>query len=426
MDTIVALATARGKAGVAVVRVSGPQAWAAARALSGTLSEPRRASLRFLRAATGEIIDQALVLLFARGHSFTGEDVAEFHLHGSTAVVAAVLRALLAMSGVRAAEPGEFTRRAFEAGRLDLVQVEGLADLIDAETEAQRKLALRVVEGETHRKVESWRTGLMTALAMTEAALDFADEELPADMAQLVIAPLSEVLSMLRQEEAGFRATERIRDGFEVAIIGAVNAGKSTLLNRLAGREAAITSEIAGTTRDVIEVRMEIGGLPVTLIDTAGLRDTSDKVEQIGIARGQARARAADLRVYLKSDPKEQVIPQAPDDLVVQGKADLWQCDGVSGETGQGVDALLEAIEAQLGGRLGASSVFSRARQFERISAAAQSVESALERAGTGTADWELAAEDMRRALFHLEGLVGRVEADDILGQIFSAFCIGK
>lgn len=426
MDTIVALATARGKAGVAVVRVSGPQAWAAARALSGTLSEPRRASLRFLRAATGEIIDQALVLLFARGHSFTGEDVAEFHLHGSTAVVAAVLRALLAMSGVRAAEPGEFTRRAFEAGRLDLVQVEGLADLIDAETEAQRKLALRVVEGETHRKVESWRTGLMTALAMTEAALDFADEELPADMAELVIAPLSEVFSMLRQEEAGFRATERIRDGFEVAIIGAVNAGKSTLLNRLAGREAAITSEIAGTTRDVIEVRMEIGGLPVTLIDTAGLRDTSDKVEQIGIARGQARARAADLRVYLKSDPKEQVIPQAPDDLVVQGKADLWQCDGVSGETGQGVDALLEAIEAQLGGRLGASSVFSRARQFERISAAAQSVESALERAGTGTADWELAAEDMRRALFHLEGLVGRVEADDILGQIFSAFCIGK
>jgi tRNA modification GTPase len=176
----------------------------------------------------------------------------------------------------------------------------------------------------------------------------------------------------------------------------------------------------------VIEVRMEIGGLPVTLIDTAGLRHTSDKVEQIGIARGQARARAADLRVYLKSDPKEQVIPQTPDDLVVQGKADLWQCDGVSGETGHGVDALLEAIEAQLGGRLGASSVFSRARQFERISAAARSVESALERAGTGTADWELAAEDMRRALFHLEGLVGRVEADDILGQIFSAFCIGK
>jgi tRNA modification GTPase len=426
MDTIVALATARGKAGVAVVRVSGPLAWSAALRLGGSLPQPRQAGLRFLRGDDGEIIDQALVLLFAQGQSFTGDEVAEFHLHGSTAVISAVLRVLLAIPGLRAAEPGEFTRRAFEAGRLDLVQVEGLADLIDAETEAQRKLALRVLEGETHRKVEAWREGLITALAMTEAALDFADEELPTDMTELVSNPLREVATSLRAEEAGFRTTERIREGFEVAIIGAVNAGKSTLLNRLAGRDAAITSEVAGTTRDVIEVRMEIGGLPVTLIDTAGLRETTDKVEQIGIARGQERARKADLRVYVKSDPGEEISPQTPDDIVVQGKADVWRYEGISGVTGQGVDALLNALEARLGGRLAASSVFSRARQFERISAAAASVDSALVRAQAGTADWELAAEDIRRALFHLEGLVGRVEADDILGQIFSAFCIGK
>ena len=365
-------------------------------------------------------------MLFTKGASFTGEDVAEFHLHGSSAVVAAMLRRLLAMEGLRAAEPGEFTRRAFEAGRLDLVQVEGLGDLIEAETEAQRKLALRVLEGASHARVAAWRDDLITALAMIEAALDFADEELPPDMTALVAEPLERAAASLNAERAGFRATERIREGFEVAIVGAVNAGKSTLLNRLAGREAAITSEVAGTTRDVIEVRMDIGGLAVTLIDTAGLRETDDRVERIGIERGQDRARAADLRIYLKSAPDEKVIPQDEGDLVLLGKADLWGGAGVSGATGAGVDALLDQVESRLTDRLHGSSVFSRARQFDKITSAAASAELALAHLNKGSAAWELAAEEIRAALFQLEGLVGKVEPDDILGQIFSAFCIGK
>ena len=426
MDTIVALATARGKAGVAVVRVSGPLAWVAAGAVCGLLPEPRRAALRDFRDEAGALIDQGLLLLFPEGQSFTGEDVAEFHLHGSAAVVAAMLGRLLAMDGLRAAEPGEFTRRAFESGRLDLVQVEGLGDLIEAETESQRKLALRVLEGASHARVAAWRDDLVTALAMIEAALDFADEELPLDMTALVAEPLARAASSLRTECAGFRATERIREGFEVAIVGAVNAGKSTLLNRLAGREAAITSEVAGTTRDVIEVRMDIGGLAVTLIDTAGLRDTDDRVESIGIQRGQARARAADLRIYLKSAPDEGVDAQSIEDLVLLGKADLWGLEGVSGATGQGVDHLLSEVESRLSMRLSGSSVFSRARQFDKITSAAASAEIALEHLHKGSAAWELAAEEIRAALFQLEGLVGKVEPDDILGQIFSAFCIGK
>ena len=426
MDTIAALATASGRAGVAIVRVSGPRAWDVCQALVGRLPEPRRAALCRLRDGAGELIDEALVLLFDQGNSFTGERVAEFQVHGSPAVVRALLNAVTAQSGVRLAEAGEFTRRAFEAGVLNLAEVEGLADLLTAETEAQRRLAQRVLDGTIGRFLEGMRQDLLHSLAMIEAALDFADEELPDDLAQHIEAPLLRVMSRLQQELAGRRASEQIRDGFEVAIVGNVNVGKSTLLNALAGREAAITSEWAGTTRDVIEVRMEIGGLSVTLIDTAGIRDTEDQIERLGIDRGQRRAQAADLRIYLKADPADEVVVQDPEDIVLLSKADLWQAPGISGQTGQGIPALIEAIEARLMTRASNSSVFSRLRHFSKLQLAVSHLEAASEGLQQRDAGWELIAEEIRLAIRSLDGIIGRVDVEDVLGEIFSAFCIGK
>ncbi|MCK4712193.1 MAG: tRNA uridine-5-carboxymethylaminomethyl(34) synthesis GTPase MnmE, partial [Marinosulfonomonas sp.] len=269
MDTIYALATALGKSGVAVIRLSGPLAFSAAKTLAGSLPEPRVAGLRSLCDADGVLLDQALVLTFAQGHSFTGEDVAELHLHGGPATIKAVLQTLGDIDGLRLADPGEFTRRALENGCLDLAQIEGLSDLLEAETEAQRKQALRVFSGALGDKAEGWRTDLIRAAALLEATIDFADEDVPVDVTPEVSMLLDSVMTALAKEAAGVQITERIRDGFEVAIVGAPNVGKSSLLNRLAGRDAAITSEIAGTTRDVIEVRMDLNGLPVTILDTA-------------------------------------------------------------------------------------------------------------------------------------------------------------
>ncbi|MGH1446043.1 MAG: tRNA uridine-5-carboxymethylaminomethyl(34) synthesis GTPase MnmE, partial [Cognatishimia sp.] len=321
-DTVFALATAPGKAGVAVVRVSGPAVADVAAALFGELPAPRMASLKVLCDAGGVRLDQALVLYFEQGRSFTGEEVLEFHLHGSIAVVNRVLRVLGDLNGLRLAEAGEFTRRALENGCLDLAQVEGLADLIDAETEAQRRQALRVLSGDLGKVAERWRSDLIRAAALIEATIDFADEDVPVDVTPEVEALLNGVLSVLAKEISGVETAERIRTGFEVAIVGAPNVGKSTLLNALAGREAAITSEFAGTTRDVIEVRMDLSGLPVTLLDTAGLRDTDDHVEGIGIERAKERAVAADLRVFLIEDGQSPDFEPLAGDIVVAAKAD--------------------------------------------------------------------------------------------------------
>jgi len=425
MDTIVALATARGRAGVAVVRVSGPQAMAVCAALAGTPPPPRVASLRALRGADGGLIDTALVLVFTPPASFTGEPVVEFQTHGSQPVVAALIAACLAVPGVRPAEAGEFTRRAFHAGKLDLTQVEALADLLDAETEGQRRQAMRVLDGTLSRLVGGWREALLDALALCEASVDFADEDVPDDLAPAAVALIGGLHGGISAQLAGRAAAERLREGFEVAIIGAVNAGKSTLLNTLAGREAAITSARAGTTRDVIEVRMEIGTLPVTLIDTAGLRETEDEIERIGIERGQARARAADLRIYLRAQPDDHPEPQSADDIVVLSKADLWGQPGLSALTGQGVSDLLNQIEARLADRGAVSTVFSRARHFDKLTRAQGHLDRARAELSAG-GQWEIAAEELRLALRALDGLVGRVDVEDVLGRIFSSFCIGK
>ncbi len=430
-ETIFALASARGRSGVAVVRVSGARAWSAAAALAGPLPEPRRAVLRTLRTAEGEAIDTAVVLLFAAGASFTGEPVAEFQVHGSAAVIAALLGALGAMPGLRPAEPGEFTRRALESGRLDLAQVEGLADLIAAETEAQRRQALALASGALGRRAEGWRVRLVRAAALLAATIDFADEDVPEDVMPEVRALIGEVAGELARELAGADAAERIREGFEVAIVGAPNAGKSTLLNALAGRDAALTSDVAGTTRDVIEVRMDIAGLPVTLLDTAGLRAAGDRVEAMGVARALERARAADLRVFLlggEGDARAMLAP-APGDLVVRGKADLGAPDGglaVSGLTGAGLGELVAAIGSRLEPLAAGAGLAGRARHRAALGRAAAALEAAAAEAARGAGRAELAAEELRRATGALESLVGRVDVEHLLDEIFASFCIGK
>lgn len=424
MDTIYALASARGKAGVAVLRLSGPAAHDAAVMLCGDLPPARRASLRRL-VCNGVELDQALVLVFPQGESFTGEPSVELHLHGSLAVVQSVMRVLSGIPGLRLAEPGEFTRRALENGRLDLAQVEGLADLIDAETEAQRRQALRVLSGAIGRRAEEWRRKLIRAAALIEATIDFADEDVPVDVTPEVMDLTHDVLVDLRREVAGSHAAERIRDGFEVAIVGAPNAGKSTLLNALAGRDAAITSEFAGTTRDVIEVRMDIGGLAVTLLDTAGLRKTADPVEQIGIERALERATSADLRVFLESGEDIPGIMPMPDDITLPGKADVTG-KGVSGKTGQGVPELIAAIGERLLARSAGAGLVTRERHRLAIERAIGAMESARVEIQKGAARAELAAADLRIAIRALEALVGRVDVENLLDEIFSSFCIGK
>ena len=427
--TIFALASARGAAGVAVVRLSGPGSWAAVARLANVSREtfqPRKSSLRVLRDGAGGVLDQALILAFEAGRSFTGEESAEVHLHGSPAVVKAVLAELGAMPGLRMAEPGEFTRRALENGRMDLAQVEGLSDLIQAETEAQRRQAMRVFSGALGAKAEGWRARLIRAAALIEATIDFADEDVPVDVTPEVLALLDGVTSELQAEAEGVRAAERIRDGFEVAIVGAPNAGKSTLLNALAGREAAITSEIAGTTRDVIEVRMDLCGLPVTILDTAGLRETQDVVEGIGVARALERAKAADLRVFLTLG---EPLPLEPEDgdLVVRGKADLGGAQGlaVSGRTGQGVPQLIDASVEALEPRAARAVTATHERHRQAIVTALGAMARARDML-SGAQGAELAAEDLRTAIRALESLVGRIDVEHLLGEIFASFCIGK
>ena len=427
MDTIYALATARGRSGLAVVRISGPGALAAGLALCGSLPAARVAGLRRLTWG-GELLDEALVLSFAEGASFTGEAVVELHCHGGPAVVGAVLRALSAQPGLRLAEPGEFTRRALENGVLDLAQVEGLADLIDAETEAQRKQAVRVLSGSVGQKVEGWRRDLIRAGALLEATIDFADEDVPVDVSPEVLVLIDGLMADLGREAAGVSAAERIRDGFEVAIVGAPNAGKSTLLNQLAGREAAITSEIAGTTRDVIEVRMEIAGLPVTFLDTAGLRDTEDRLERAGIERALARAEAADLRLFL-ADGSALPLEPAGDDLVVMGKADtISGASGlaVSGKTGAGVPELMARIGEILEARVGSAGALVRERHRVAVTTAIAALAESRAEVVRPDSRVELAAEHLRQAVRALDALVGRVDVDDLLGEIFASFCIGK
>lgn len=431
-DTIYALASARGKAGVAVIRVSGPKAHFAL-AQMAAVPKTRQASLRKLHWQ-GAFLDEALVLVFEEGASFTGEPSVELQLHGGQAVIAAVLQALSGIDGLRPAEAGEFTRRALENGCLDLTQVEGLADLIDAETEAQRAQSLRVLSGAIGAKVDGWRRDLVRAAALLEATIDFADEDLTVDVMPEVRSLLDGLLRQLEAELAGAKIAERIRDGFEVAIVGRPNAGKSTLLNALAGRNAAITSEIAGTTRDVIEVRMDVDGLAVTFLDTAGLRDTDDAVEALGVELALQRANAADLRLFLLDGVKDTpAVVRRDGDLIVLGKADRFASDElshfenhVSGLTGEGVQSILSAVSSVLLSRTAGAGTLTRQRHQVAVRNSLSALHLALEELERTAMVVEVVAEELRSASRALEVLLGRIDVETVLGEIFASFCIGK
>jgi tRNA modification GTPase len=431
-DTIYAVASGFGRAAIAVVRISGPRTRTILEAMAGGVPEPRRLVLRHLTDThSGAVLDQALVAWMPGPHSFTGEDQAELHIHGGPAVRTAVLRALGRMEGCRAAKPGEFTRRAFLNGRMDLSRVEGLADLIDAETEAQRRQALRQLEGALGGLVEEWRARLIDALALLEAALDFSDEgDVPAHLEAEAGAALGRLAGEIAQNLADERRGERLREGFVVVLAGPPNVGKSSLLNALARRDVAIVSATPGTTRDAIEVRCDLGGLPVTFVDTAGLRLSEDPVEQAGMARTRSRLGTADLTLWLMApDAAESPPEEAGPLLKVATKADLARVDGadlaISAVSGQGLSALLDRIEHEAEAALGqGDAVLTR----ERHRAALVRAREALDRAGRALAEGrtELVAEDARLALRAVGEITGRVDVEQVLDRLFATFCIGK
>ena len=428
MDTIFALASTPGKAGISVIRISGKGAFDAIAKITSSLPDFRYSALRQINDQFGCAIDRGIIVCFKGPESFTGEDVVELHLHGSPAVVASVLRVLSNFEALRSAEPGEFTRRALENNKLDLAQVEGLADLIDAETEGQRLQALRVLSGDIGKKAGVWRTDLIRASALLEATIDFADEDVPEDVMPEAIDLIDKTMKSLIAEASGVKIAERVRSGFEVAIVGAPNVGKSSLLNRLAGREAAITSEIAGTTRDVIEVKMDLAGLPVTFLDTAGLRATDDAIENIGVNRGLERAALADLTLLLSEDGRVPGLASLrKDDLLVLSKGDLTKRDhAISAVTGQGIDQLISDVTRILCSRSATIGVATRERHRVALLKSIQNLEDAQEKIQKCSKNSELIAEDIRSSVMSLDALIGRVDVENVLDEIFSSFCLGK
>ena len=420
MDLIFAEATPSGRGGVSVIRISGEGARQLAESLAGPMEFPRQAYLRNLRDGT-ETLDSALVMWFPSGASFTGEEVAELHLHGAPVIVRRVGR-YLAASGARQAEAGEFTRRAFINGRMDLAEVEGLGDLLEAETEAQRRLALRLAGGDLGRKAESWRSLLIRAGALVESSVDFADEEVPEEVPGEVYALLAQLAEEIDQEIAGYSAAERIRAGFEIAVIGPPNAGKSSLINRIARREVALVSDIAGTTRDIIELRIDLKGLAVTFLDTAGLRESTDQIEMMGVGRAKTRASAADLRLHVSPEGEADPDLWVAEDLIVRTKADLRDGEGlaVSNISGAGIDRLLDAIHERLADRIAGAGLISHERQFAAL------MDARLRLDDLRHLPPEILAESIRGCASSLDRLLGRIGAEDYLDVIFSSFCIGK
>ncbi|MEQ1753536.1 MAG: tRNA uridine-5-carboxymethylaminomethyl(34) synthesis GTPase MnmE [Micropepsaceae bacterium] len=444
--TIFALSSARGRAGVSVFRVSGPAAAKAVEELTGKPpSEPRVASLRNMKAADGTLIDRGLTLWFSAPASFTGENVAEFHLHGGPSIISAMTRRLAQVRGLSPADPGEFTRQAFSNGKLDLTEAEGLADLIAAETEQQRRLALRQMQGGLKELYDGWRSELIRAGAHLEACIDFADEDIPPDLlsgVQVRIADLSKKIHVHQNDQ---RRGEIIRDGFTIVILGAPNVGKSSLLNALARRDVAIVSPTPGTTRDLIEVHLDLGGYAVTLIDTAGLRDTPDEIEGEGIRRARAKAQEADLRLAVvdgSGDGKDSRVTQelSAHDLLLINKADIAQFGAplsipdnltaftISARTGQGIDELIAWLEHQVTARVGGTETMpmTRARHRAALEAVTVYLDRFLQALQQQSFHIDVLAEELRMAARELGRITGRIDVEDYLDVIFRDFCIGK
>lgn len=431
-ETIVAPATARGAAAVAILRLSGAQSRSVLETISGALPPPRRLTVRDLRDSSGELLDCAAILWLPGPASYTGEDSAELHVHGGAAVVRRVLSAVLSHPGIRPAEPGEFTRRAVLNGKMNLAEAEGIADLVAAETDMQRRVALAQQGGALSRACESWQSALLDALAWAESALDFSDEgDVPEDVTGRIFPIVTDVANALREALHIAPIGERLRVGFRVVILGAPNAGKSTLLNRLVQREAAIVTDRPGTTRDVIEVSCDLGGWPVSFLDTAGLRDSEDPIERIGMAKALAEAASADLVLWLLAPGDPPPAPQgwSCPVLTVGSKGDLEALYSVSvdltisARDGAGIDGLGAAIAKSLGWSAGVSPLITRERQRVAIQEALQALEQALRIPGDAP---ELLAETVRMAVRALGRVTGTVDVERVLDRIFSTFCIGK
>lgn len=440
MSTIYAQSSGRGRAAIAIIRVSGPAAGAALRTLAGDeLPPPRRASLRrLIDPKSGQTIDRALVLWFPGPASETGEDLAEFHVHGGEATRAALFEALGQLPGLRPAEPGEFARRSFANGKLDLTAVEGLADLVEAVTEAQRHQALRQLDGELGALYETWRGQLLGLQAMVEGEIDFAEDGVPQGVSKAIRPQILGVRDQITQHLGDHRRGERLREGLNVVILGAPNVGKSTLLNALARRDVAMVSDIAGTTRDALEVALDLGGYPVTLIDTAGIRESADSLEAEGVRRALARAATADLKLVLVDARTWPAIDQTTkslldqNSLVVLSRADLrtgsldlggQEALALSVKTGNGLPALLQALADAARQRLEMSGELmpTRARHRQALEATV----TALGRASSANS-LELLAEDLRLGIRALGRITGRVDVEDMLDRLFAQFCIGK
>ncbi|MDP2699239.1 tRNA uridine-5-carboxymethylaminomethyl(34) synthesis GTPase MnmE [Thalassospira sp.] len=453
-ETIFALSSGAGRAGVAVIRLSGPQSGAVLNELLGRNSPPKPRHAIYAPIsdpASGERLDDAVAIYFQGPASFTGEDVVELHVHGGRAVIDGVLDCLSRQPGLRLAEPGEYTRRAFENGKMDLTAAEGIADLIDAETAAQRRQAVRQMAGELGALYESWRARLMKALAHIEADIDFPDEDLPDGIVPVVRGDLAAVYDDIIAHLADNRRGERLRDGYQIVILGAPNAGKSSLLNRLARREAAIVSDIAGTTRDIIEVHLDLGGFPVTMVDTAGLRDSSDVIESEGVRRATARAQDADLRLVVVDraywphiDPETAklidsgtviLVNKVDDGAAAASLPSQWRGqaqDGrevelpvlaISAMSGAGMESLLHHLESRVKEGLDFAGPVPLTRLRHRR--ALEDTSTHLAR-GLRSDVAELAAEDVRLAVREIGKITGRVDVEDLLDIIFGDFCIGK
>jgi tRNA modification GTPase len=446
-QTIFALSSGQPPSAIAIVRVSGPQAGAVLVCVADKVPEPRMASRVLLRDRGREPIDEAVVLWFPGPASATGEDVAEFHIHGGRAVLAALLAALAGIENVRAAEPGEFTRRAFENGKLDLTEAEALDDLIHADTDRQRRQALRLLKGLLGERATDWRARIIEASALIGAGIDFSDEgDIPAELIAPALARITSLRDEIEEVLAAQGRSERLREGLVVAISGPPNVGKSTLINQLARREVAIVSPHAGTTRDVIEVQLDLDGYPVTVIDTAGIRETADPVEQEGVRRARRRAAEADLVLWMIDAEHKEGGPAGDAPVwVVRNKIDLDVASGVSqgglaravceatggsgfeisAGQGDGVPELIAALVAFAGDYFGSreNGLIGRERQRQLLQETVYSLRRSISVMGRGE---ELAAEELRTAAHSLGRLLGRVDVEDVLDVIFREFCIGK